>query len=88
MAYTLVLGTSGEIREGSTPSLGTKITERCNMVLNCLCRQCRACRRRNKTYTMQTRKYRRYANRLIMYYTNHHEYEFDIPEKYRGLYAA
>jgi hypothetical protein len=58
------------------------------MILNCLCTQCRMARRRHQEYLAQTRKVRRKVTQQLNYYTSRGIVEFEIPEKYAGVYAA
>jgi hypothetical protein len=45
-------------------------------------------RRRHQEYLAQTRKVRRKVTQQLNYYTSRGIVEFEIPEKYAGVYAA
>ena len=58
------------------------------MILNCLCRQCKLASGRNSMYKIQKKRVRRNVKQMINHYVSHNVFDFDVPIKFRGKFAA
>lgn len=58
------------------------------MILNCLCKQCKLANKRNSTYKMVNKRVRRSVNRAIKHNVDRKVFDFDVPTKFKGEYAA